>query len=401
MTATGLGLLVLRNLLRRPTRNLLLATSVFMVVAMQISAAMIDRSAHYGLQLGVRRMGADMVAVPRGTNQAFVNAYLTGETALRYMDRDVEERIRRLPYVESTSAQLHLRSLSKAACCTVWDMFLIAFDPETDFVVRPWLRRHNDMTLGPDDVLAGAMAADALRGEVRFFGHAFRVAGVLEPSGLGLDQAVFIPFEGASRMAHDSETKAVKPLAVDLGKISAVMINIKKNYPPLKAFFEIQRAVPEVSILFPEEIKTRVEHNLSMTLKTLRISSYSVWPIAVVLIGLVFAAAVRERRREIGLLRAMGATRGFVFRMIMSEAFIVTGAGALLGISLSVALVMAFADYLAIKLEISFYLIPVSEILKLALLAFSAALFFAAAAALLPAIQASRKEPYEAIRRGE
>ncbi len=50
-----------------------------------------------------------------------------------------------------------------------------------------------------------------------------------------------------------------------------------------------------------------------------------------VLIGLVFSMAVNERRREIGVLRALGATRGFVFRSLLAEAGILALSGGIAG----------------------------------------------------------------------
>ena len=52
--------------------------------------------------------------------------------------------------------------------------------------------------------------------------------------------------------------------------------------------------------------------------------------LSLVLIGLVFSMAANERRRELGVLRALGATRGFVFGSLLTEAGILAlAAGAL------------------------------------------------------------------------
>jgi putative ABC transport system permease protein len=123
--------------------------------------------------------------------------------------------------------------------------------------------------------------------------------------------------------------------------------------------------------------------------------------VTVLLIGLVFAMAANERMREIGLLRAMGATRGFIFRMIIGEALVIAGAGALIGLAVSIGIMAAFARLIALTLEVPLYRPGAVELAELMVAAAVLALLTGAAAAFIPAAQLSRLEPYEAIRRGE
>src|SRR5262249_27470079 len=64
---------------------------------------------------------------------------------------------------------------------------------------------------------------------------------------------------------------------------------------------------------------------------------------SLILVGLLFSAIVRERHREIGLLRAMGASPGQVMTIILGEAAIVTGMGGLAGLIFGASLVLLFA----------------------------------------------------------
>ena len=160
-------------------------------------------------------------------------------------------------------------------------------------------------------------------------------------------------------------------------------------------------AIPEISVLQPDDLLVKVQSNLATTLRTLRSASFAIWPVTALLIGLVFAMAANERQREIGILRAMGATRMFIFRMILLEALLVAGFGALLGLMVSMGLIAGFSRLIALSLEVPFYWPSAGNLAVLLFFSMCLALLTAAASALFPAFQASYKEPYEAIRRGE
>ncbi len=114
--------------------------------------------------------------------------------------------------------------------------------------------------------------------------------------------------------------------------------------------------------------------------------------IALVGIANTLALSVFERTREIGLLRAVGATRRQIRRMIRWEAAIVAVFGALLGTVLGVAFGTATALALpeAIVTRVS---IPFVTLVRYVVVAGLAGL----AAALLPAWRASRLRVLEAI----
>src|SRR5262249_60113128 len=61
------------------------------------------------------------------------------------------------------------------------------------------------------------------------------------------------------------------------------------------------------------------------------------------LVSLLFSAIVQERRREVGLLRAMGAKPNQVMTIILTEAVIITGLGGLAGLGFGAAVLLMFA----------------------------------------------------------
>jgi putative ABC transport system permease protein len=107
------------------------------------------------------------------------------------------------------------------------------------------------------------------------------------------------------------------------------------------------------------------------------------------------AIGVIERTREIGMLRAIGAARGQVRRMILSEALLLaaigTAFGLLGGLYLSYLMVEGLSASGIFRMDYSF---PLASILA----AIAAGLIFGVLAALFPARQAARMEIIRALR---
>jgi putative ABC transport system permease protein len=100
--------------------------------------------------------------------------------------------------------------------------------------------------------------------------------------------------------------------------------------------------------------------------------------------------AVSERVAEIGLLRAIGAERGMVFRLFLGEALLLSLAGGTGGVILGgtlVELVSTFVPGLPVQLAWSYIAA-----------AFAISLLIGVTAGVMPAIKAARLNPLEALR---
>ncbi|HEX7594015.1 MAG TPA: FtsX-like permease family protein, partial [Anaerolineae bacterium] len=107
------------------------------------------------------------------------------------------------------------------------------------------------------------------------------------------------------------------------------------------------------------------------------------------------AIGVIERTREIGMLRAIGATRSQVWKTIIAEALLLSALGTALGILAGLYLSYVFVEGLSaggyMKMAYTF---PLAGVLA----AIAAGLIFGVIAALLPARQASQMEIIKALR---
>jgi putative ABC transport system permease protein len=120
--------------------------------------------------------------------------------------------------------------------------------------------------------------------------------------------------------------------------------------------------------------------------------------LSIALIALVFSMAANERRRELGVLRAMGATRGFVFQSLLTEAGFLALAGGAAGIALTVLGVYLFRNLIVFTLGIPFLLPSPVSLLGQVAGGLVVALGSVTMAAMLPAYRISRQDPAAAMR---
>jgi putative ABC transport system permease protein len=123
-----------------------------------------------------------------------------------------------------------------------------------------------------------------------------------------------------------------------------------------------------------------------------------IWVLSVVLIGLVFSMAANERRRELGVLRALGATRRYVSQSLLAEAGILAFCGGSGGIFLAVLAIYLFRRLIMVSLGIPFLLPSPASLAVQIGAGLLLSLFSVLLAALFPAMKISRQDPAIAMR---
>jgi putative ABC transport system permease protein len=123
-----------------------------------------------------------------------------------------------------------------------------------------------------------------------------------------------------------------------------------------------------------------------------------IWLLSVVFIGLVFAVTVHSRRRQIGVMRALGATSPQVVRSLLLEGVVLGLGGGIAGITVSALLALSLGAAIAGRWGLPFK--TPSPLASAALAAGGLALALASVGlgALLPALHISRQEPAQVMR---
>jgi putative ABC transport system permease protein len=391
--------LALRNIAGNSFRSFGVLLCASLISGMALTAGMILFGADHSLRLAMERLGADIIVVPEGAADRIETALLMGRPTQSWMSASVVERLAAAMDVQAVSPQLYLATLSNASCCTVSDMFLIAYDPKTDFVVAPWLEKTIGGELHLGEVIGGTnVFVPAGEEEIKLYGYPVTLRAKMEPTGTGLDRSVFLTIETAQEMARVSRTKAERPLEIPQDSVSAVMVKVRPGCNSRAVALNISVHISGVTpILSPDMFQSQrkelagLRNGVVMMLMLTLVFS-------VLLIGLVFSMAANERRRELGVLRALGATRSFVFRVLLSEAGLMALYGGIAGAALTILAVVLFRKLIIASLGIPFLVPALPMLAALILGGLACSLLTVTLTAMLPAYRISHEDPSIAMR---
>lgn len=229
--------------------------------------------------------------------------------------------------------------------------------------------------------------ASPLGARVRIGGEPFRVVGVMESKGqmLGfdLDDTVFIPVSRALSM-FDRESL----MEIDL--LYATDADGDSVAERVRALLERRHGTEDFTITTQDQMMEVMGSVLDVL--TLAVGALGGISLAVGGIGIltIMTIAVRERRREIGLLRALGAARRQILVLFLSEAVALALLGGLAGFAIGAG--GAWLIGLAVPA------LPTHTAWDFVLLAEITAALIGLASGVLPALSAARLDPVAALR---
>jgi putative ABC transport system permease protein len=391
--------LVARNLRNRPYRNVATVFTFAFIAATLFSSQYLMDGAQASLDAGTSRMGADILVVPEEYASAGQTVILTGQPSSFFFDADNLEKISRIAGVAKASPQIYIATLH-ASCCAA-PVQMIAIDPENDFTISPWLRENRGLKLGKDDIIIGNSIIQNVGNDLMFFGHTFHVIGILKKTGMGVDNSVFTRFEDAYVMAAESESKAVRKVSIPPGKISAVLVKVDPGASPAAVAREIEETVPETKSITPNGLLAAVNGQLAAVRRLLTGATLATTVVSLPLLGFLSAMVAHERRKEVAILRALGAKKAFVTELMLAESCSLAVIGGLVGTGAASVVLLLFQDLIGLSLKIPFIMPSPGAFLIAGGTSLLLCAGIGGASSLYPAILINRSDPYDTIRRGE
>jgi putative ABC transport system permease protein len=191
---------------------------------------------------------------------------------------------------------------------------------------------------------------------------------------------------------------AESPLEIPKNSISAVLLKLTPGSDISEIAVQIMHDVPGVTPIASPNMFQAYRKQMTSLLTGILAAMGITLVLSAALIALVFSMAANERRRELGVLRAMGATRGFVFQSLLAEAGVLALAGGATGIALTVTATYLFRNLIVFSLGIPFLLPSPLSLLGQVAGGLGVALASVTVAAMLPAYRISRQDPAAAMR---
>lgn len=384
-----------QNLLRRPTRTFMLVFAVALgtgaVFASYTVAKGIDSSMHRGFS----RMGADLIVVPEDAMVNITSALLTVQPTESTLPDSLLTDIAQVDGVSQVAPQT-IYKVSMMAGMPLHKVNLIAFDPAHDFTVIPWLQEHLPREMQKGDIICGGRITDKLGDEIEPCSSAATVWGRLARSGVGpFEESYFTTYETV-----DSLSKADSScLNYKKDKLSAILVRIGFGATPEQIKFALAK-FPGIKVITGANIVTSTRQTTTALLSGMLGFTAMMVLGSLVLLGLLFSAIITERRREVGLLRAIGAKHRDIVAMLVAEAAFATTLGGVSGILLGGTILLIFQHSLVYYLEtlhVEFAWPAAPEIACVAILCGVASALVGMIGALIPAWKAGGQQPYMLI----
>jgi putative ABC transport system permease protein len=414
------------NLRRKRFRSVALVTALAVVIGAFFADVLLTRSIGNTLEVGVGRLGADVVVVPKGHEKEAHSALLEGTPSSFFMNQSAIAELKKLPEVAQLSPQIFFRPFSYLVCCSTENVLMVGYDPATDFTIAPWVHYFLDKGQGNDELVVGARVKFYPGQQVTLFGKLLKVVASLDVTGLGyFDNTAFLPIEGArtlirtikqnkganllhvrkeasdmsmSQLFADQKTQEAQLKEIDPEGISAIFIKVKDGVNNKEFAASIPSRFPDLAVINIQTATLSIKRQLTKVLDAFFLPILILIVMGTVILSAIFGMSANERRREIGLLRAMGATQSKVFQLFLAESCLVASLGCLFGILGGSALLILFKNKIMASLDLLYIWPGVGTILQVALLTLGVSAVVGIAAGLYPAIKAARLEPYEAFR---
>jgi putative ABC transport system permease protein len=379
------------------TRSLLTVTGIAIGVAAVVLLTAIGEGLHRFVLEEFTQFGTNLIAVAPGkTNTIGISgAIISNVRPLSLDDARALERVREVqavvPMVQGNAA-VEGGGRSRRT-------MVLGAGPQ---VPEVWQMRPAIGRFLPQDELSGGRAfavlgatlqrelfgdTSALGKRVRVGGEPYRVVGVMEAKGqmlgLDLDDTVFIPVSRALGMFDRDSLMEIDLLYASDADGEAVAGSVR-------SLLKRRHGTEDFTITTQDQMMDVLGSVLDVL--TMAIGALGGISLAVGGIGIltIMTIAVRERRREIGLLRALGAARRQILVLFLTEAVALAVLGGLLGF-----LIGAGGAWLIGQAVPA---LPTHTAWDFVLLAEVTAALIGLGAGVLPALSAAGLDPVEALR---
>jgi putative ABC transport system permease protein len=382
--------IVLQGVRERAFRSTVVILLVGVASSALFAGSVIIEGSKLGLDSLTGRLGADIIVVPEERSYVAQELLLGSGFRPVYMDIGILQEVAALPGVEKASPQVFAGSFQYQKQNVPFTAGVVGIDPKTDFTVAPWLMFSLEGEMRSGQAIAGRGVKYVMGQTIPLEEGNFLVFGNLKRTGLAFfDNSIFVVMEDVERFP-----------GVPPESISAVHVRVTPGHEVDTVAEEVE-AIAGVSAIPVRRATAVVRDRLTGLFRTFGLIIAAVWLLAVITISLIFSMTASEGKRELGILRALGATRGFVLGLFTREAALLGLAGGVLGTVMGAAVIIAFKNAVISALKLPFVWPGDGFVLAMVLVTLAVSTGVGATGAAVSIKRGADIEPYELIRVGE
>jgi putative ABC transport system permease protein len=398
------GLLSLQNLKAKPVRTACLMVVAAILAFTLFGGSILTLNLHQGLAAMTKRFGADLMVVPEGTSATAQSLLLRGGTGCFYFDKTVADKISRTEGIACASPQFFLTSLSESCCDAM--VQLIAYDPETDFVIQPWTAEKYSGTVEDGQLVIGSRISRRTDNTIKLLGHTYPVAARLSQSASGLDISIFMTMNTMRLLLARARLDGydfldIQEKEMQRGTVSAILAKIDSSVSPVRLAQTIGQENAGVDVVVSQSLFSGIAGTLTGLTAYIHLFSVILWALALIILAVVFSSSIHERKKEFAVLRILGATRRKLAGMVLSESALACISGGAAGIILASLVVFPFSTLISERLGLPWLNAPFFSITLLALGSLLLSALAGPLASLYSALKISKAETYYTMREGE
>ncbi|MDR1810668.1 MAG: ABC transporter permease [Prevotella sp.] len=236
---------------------------------------------------------------------------------------------------------------------------------------------------------------------IRVNGIYFQIVGVIRPKsnisiGGNVEETVFLPFSTMQRAFNQGDI------------IHFMACTAKPGYPAAMVEDEVIAVLKNAHDIAPDDDKAIRSINIEKQFQMFQMLfigvGFLIWLVGgmallsgVIGISNIMLVTVRERTREIGVRRALGAKPAQIVMQILSESFVLTALAGLSSFMLGVGILEIVRQSMESATEDMFFIPPLISFSK-AMIALTVLVFAGVLSGLMPAMRALKIKAIDAIR---
>ena len=360
--------LVVGNLTHRPLRSVisiiaiaLEVTLILLIVGLALGTLSNTRQRQAGI-------GADVIVMPPGSQ------FLVGLTSSP-MPVKIADVIARRDHVKVVAPVI--TSVSTKGALEV----IAGIDLKTYQALSvPFHYLSGGPFQGPNDVLVDDLFASVNHAKVgktiQILNHDFLIRGIVER---GRGARKFVPLTTLQQLTGAEGKASIFYVKLDNANNTDAAVNEIKGIPGMEKYIVTSMSY-YLSMMSP--------NNVPMLSKFIDFVIFISMIIGFMVIFQAMYTAVMERTREVGILKAMGASKLYIINVILRETLLLAIAGVIVGVIFSLAAKLCIDRYTTMSV-----VVRGDWILWAAILAMVGAIL----GALYPAYKAAQKDPIDAL----